>query len=191
VVAITAVVLTALDAAGGTSKRRPAERFLPFMIVVLTLAVEATAVRRLFLYDHAYGLTMLRLVCLFGAAFMAVLLVLVSAWVGGVHRNRRWLPGSVATLLVITVVTFGALNPEQLVVAYDVVHRQTVRLDIQYLSKLSDDAVPALVSGLPHLSRADASALRNALCKRPRHVAGWAQQSLASSRADQRLAMLC
>ncbi len=191
VVAITAVVLTALDAAGGSSKRRPAERFLPLLIVALTLAVEATAVRRLFLYDNAYGLTMLRLACLFGAAFMAVLLVLVGVWVGGVHRHRRWLPGSVATALVITVIAFGVLNPEQLVVNYDVAHRQSVHLDIEYLSKLSDDAVPALVSDLPRLSPADASTLRDALCKRPRRVAGWAQQTLASTRADQKLAMLC
>ncbi len=192
VVAIAVTVLTVLDAAGEEPERGGAVRILSLAIVVMTLAVGVTAVHRLFLYDRAYGLTMLRVACLFGALFLAVLLVAVGAWVGGLLRGKRWLPGIAGLFLVAVVIVFGLINPEQLVVNYDVAHRHTIALDVGYLSRLSEDSVPALVSALPTIeSQVRGAALRHALCSRSRTGTGWAQADAAASAADRALTDLC
>ena len=192
VVAIDVTVLTVLDAVGGGPARRGAVRILSLSIVVMTLAVGVTAVHRLLLYDRAYGFTMLRVACLFGALFLAVLLVAVGVWVGGLHSGKQWLPGIAGLSLVAVVIVFGLINPEQLVVNYDVAHRHTIALDAGYLSRLSEDSVPALVSVLPTIEpRVRSPLLRQALCSRSRTGTGWAQADVAATTADRALTELC
>ena len=192
VVAIAVAVLTVLDAAGKEPERRGAVRILSLTIVVMTMAVGVSAVHRLLLYDRAYGLTMLRVACLFGALFLAVLLVAVGAWVGGLHRGKRWLPGIAGLSLVAAVIVFGLINPEQLVVSYDVAHRDTIALDVGYLSRLSEDSVPALVSALPTIeSQVRVSELRHTLCSRSHTGSGWAQADAAAAAADRALTDFC
>jgi len=179
VVGITVVVLTTLDALGGQHLR--IARWASLVIVVLALAVEWSAVRRLVLYDAAYGLTMLRVSCLFGAAFMSLLLLLVAVRVSGVLRGRAWLPGACAVALVATVACFAAVNPERLVVDYDVGHRASAPLDVGYLAGLSGDAAPALVGAAPDLGPAQQRRVRAALCGRTGPLPGWAQASLPTA----------
>ncbi len=193
VVAITSVVVTVLDAVstGDDLKPVPAVRALSLAIVVLTLAVEVTALRRLALYDQAFGLTMLRVACVVGAVGMTAFLVLVGVWVAGGGRRRRWLPGAAAVALVATVIGFAAMDPERTVATYDLGHARTTHLDVRYLASLSDDAVPTLVAAIPTLPAVEAGLLRQQLCARPRPRSGWAQESVSSASASRALRSVC
>ncbi|MEZ5177687.1 MAG: DUF4173 domain-containing protein [Acidimicrobiales bacterium] len=80
--AITVVVLLCVRAC--TGRARGALLWLSEAIVVLTLGVVASALRRLQLYEAAYGLTMLRLACTVVAVGIGAVFVLV-----GVAMARR------------------------------------------------------------------------------------------------------
>ena len=193
VVVVTTVTLTAFDALAlrTDGKHSRGQRGLSLVIVGLALAVVGVALRRLALYDDAYGLTMLRLACIPAAAWMCAVLLLIAAWTAGIGRSRHWLPGAVITTFAMTVLVFGAGNPEAFVATYDIQHAASAHLDIDYLSTLSDDAVPSLVDSLPTLNGNDASRLKPLLCARDRSGSGWAQDSVASIAARNALVRLC
>ena len=190
VVGISVTVLIVVDALLGTA-RRALVTALSLTVVVLDLAIGLSAVRRLDLYDHAYGLTMLRLTCLFGAVFMGAILALVGVWTAGVRRRRHWLPGALAVALIVVVGLFGSVNPEGLVAHADLARVGAVPPDLHYLAGLSADAVPSLVAGLPALDASERSTLRAALCSRTRSSVGWAQQSISSMSSTRELDELC
>ena len=191
IVAITLTVLVVLDALGKQSGRSPVIRILSIAIVALSLAIEASAVHRLSLYSSAYGLTMLRLSCVFGAIFIGALLILAGVWTSAGSHGRRWLAGAMGTSMLLVVFAFGALNPEQFVVNYDVGHQTSAHLDVHYLASLSDDAMPALVAQWPAMPSDDRQVLRQELCDRIRPEPGWAQSNLSSRTVERALSRLC
>ncbi len=164
--ALTVVLILALWDAGRRDDPRQERWFraLVTAMVGLTGVVLISAVKRLALYEGAFGFTMARF---FGYVAIisigAVLLVLASAiWAG---RRERVVAGFLlvgfAALLVINVV-----NPERFVAERNVARFEAVgKIDIDYLGvSLGSDAVPLLVALLDRLPSADAAALREALC---------------------------
>ena len=192
VVFLTSVILVTVDALRGSDARpRRAERGLSVLIVLLALAIAATAMQRLALYVDTYGLTMLRLSCVPGAVWMTILLLLVVGWVTGVHRTKAWLPGAAAVALVATMLAFAAVNPEAMVVRFNVDHADESPLDLDYLTSLSNDAVPALIDAMPGLDPEQQLFVRNRLCQRPLPDPAWSMWSAVSTQTSDDLNQLC
>jgi hypothetical protein len=154
VAAITLAVLLGLRAA--TDLSDPADR-RRFMILAeaagaLTLVIVIVAVARLGLYEDAFGLTMLRLYSKVFAVWIGVVFVLLALDLAGVGRRRAWLPATAVAAGLLALFTLNLVNPEAVVVRHNVAFAErSGRFDPDYLTELSDDAVPALVDALPRL----------------------------------------
>jgi hypothetical protein len=190
--AVAGLTLLLLLAVRGSVRDRRGLLVLAEATVVLTLVIVGVAVRRLDLYDDAYGLTMLRLSSTVAAWWIGGVFVLVGLAFAGVHRRHDWLAGGVATLAVLTLIGFNAVNPEAFVVRHNVARDASeVPYDAEYTGALSDDAVPALVDALDDLDPAAAAWTRDQICQgdtaRP---VGWLGANLAAARADDARAQL-
>jgi len=140
VAALTLVVIVAAARwarDGGTLLRA-----LLAALCVLTLVVIASALRRLELYEEAYGFTRLRLTAdaillWLGALF---LLVLAAGAFGG-----AWLPRAAVAVTGAAVLLFALSNPDRRIASRNLAHG---KVDVAYLRNLSPDALPAL-AGVP------------------------------------------
>ena len=154
VAAITLGALLGLRAAVDLSEAGDRRRFtlLAGAAVALTLVIVAVALARLNLYQDAFGLTMLRLYSTVFAVWIGVVFVLLGVDLAGVGRARRWLPSAAVAAGLVSLLALNVVNPEALVVRHNVSFAErTGRFDPDYLTDLSDDAVPALVDALPRL----------------------------------------
>ena len=168
VATLTLGVLLAIRAAAdlSTPARRRTFVVVGEAAVALTLAIVVVAVRRLHLYEQAYGLTILRLIASVFALWVGGVFVLLAASLAGVHRQRRWLVPAAISFGLICVVALNVVNPERLVVARDIDHyERTGKLDVDHLAGLSDDAVPALAAALPRLDAVNRQAVVARLCR--------------------------
>jgi hypothetical protein len=121
-------------------------------LVALTMVVVASALQRLWLYQQAYGWTVLRVVVACVELWLGSVLLLVAiTWVlRRVHRCGRLLPAWAGLALLLLAVA----GPDAVVARLDVDRfEQTGKIDVRYLSRLSADAVPAL-DRLPAPTRA-------------------------------------
>ena len=76
--------------AGPDVRERRSVRILGAAVPVLAVGLVVVSMRRMALYDHAFGLTMLRLWVVGAAAWFGVVLVLVAVRNAGVGGGRRW-----------------------------------------------------------------------------------------------------
>ena len=164
---ITLVAVVGLRAVTDLSDPRHRLRFavLAETALALTLVIVVVALRRLGLYQQAYGLTMLRLYSSVFAAWIGVVLLFAGAALAGVGAGRAWFPAAAAAAGLVLLLLLNVANPEAAVVRHNVeraVHTQKV--DPAYLGELSDDAVPALVSALPRLPEPARSDVLAAVC---------------------------
>jgi hypothetical protein len=121
------------------------------LLCTLTLVVVAVALRRLYLYEEAYGWTRLRLWVHAFELWMGLVIVLVA--VAGIRLTAAWLPRAIAASGAAGLLALGLLNPDGFIATRNVHHFQhTGQADIAYLSTLSADAAPAL-SRLPEPQR--------------------------------------
>jgi hypothetical protein len=153
---VAALALALLLALDWTLRREPdgtgdrVFRVLGGVLVLLVLAVLASAVHRMELYERTFGLTGLRFYTL---AFMAWLGIAFLWLVWTVLRGRRdrFAAGIVLSGLV-TVLVLNAVNPDAIIARVDMhLARHQRPVDYAYLGSLSDDAVPTIVHGLPEL----------------------------------------
>ncbi|WP_345366409.1 DUF4173 domain-containing protein [Actinoallomurus liliacearum] len=122
---------------------RATVRTLLGLLCALTLVVVAVALRRLFLYEEAYGWTRLRLWVHAFALWMGLVVLLVA--IAGIRLRATWLPRAVAASGAVGLLALGLLNPDGFIAAHNVDRfRDTGRVDLSYLAGLSADAVPAL-----------------------------------------------
>jgi hypothetical protein len=188
-----AVVLT-IDAFTGSPTGRIRHRLvlLSEVVIGLTLVVVASALRRLDLYENAYGLTMLRLYSGVFVGWIGVSLVLLGAWIVRT-RDRAWFPAAAAAAGLAAVLALNIVNPEAVVVRRNVaLAQQTGRFDTTYLQWLSDDAVPELVRTLPRLPAPLQDSIVAELCSRPpRTTRGWAAWNAAHNAADDARRQIC
>jgi hypothetical protein len=177
VATLTLAVLLALRA---TVKDPSSRTFLVLseLAVALTLLLVAGAVRRLWLYEQAYGLTPLRLWSLLFALWIGVVFVLLAVSLPGrVASHRSWfVPAAIAAGLVGLLVVDVA-NPDAWIVRRNVDRfAATGKLDVDVLLDLPDDAVPALFDALPRLTEDERTRVLLSACSDPRHAEGglWA-----------------
>ena len=160
------------------------------LTVALTGVILAVALRRLGLYEEAYGWTMLRLVAKAGAIWLGVVLVLAAVRLAGFHRHREWLlPAALAAGFVIVLV-LNAINPEAIVARHNLGLPREI--DPTYLTaRLSDDAVPTIVESLTSLGLADRERLHSLVCASRTDASpgwlGWNRSTTAADEARQRV----
>ena len=119
-------------------------RLLCALIALLTAVIDFSAFFRMRLYIQAYGLSVLRLVTIWGMGM--ILLSLLGCLLKCLFPSIRVFPALTAVSL-LTWVCLNYANVDR-IVASDLVYRknagQLQRLDIKYLSGLSPDVLPAL-----------------------------------------------
>src|SRR5215472_1745724 len=143
--------------------------------VGFTLVIVAVAFQRLNLYESVYGFTMLRLYCQVFAGWIAVVYLALAVALTPLGRRRQWLLTAAAAAGVAGLLALNLVDPEALVVRLDVSEAHaTQRLDVDYLTSLSNDAVPALTAAIPSLDPAAQQAVRDRLCPGAPPPPGWA-----------------
>lgn len=115
------------------------------LLCVLSLVVLASALRRLGLYEDAFGFTVARLSG--HAAILWIGGVLLLVMTAGALRRSHWLALAIAGFTGLSLLAFTLVNPEGLVAELNVERfGETGRIDIGYLRNLSADATPALAN---------------------------------------------
>ncbi len=144
VLALAVILAGSRWAPVATAGDRLAKRVLLAGLAGLCLVVVASALRRMWLYQEAYGATVLRLLVGVCELWLGLCFVLVLV---AVLRLRPW--GPVRPMLgtaVAALLALAVLDPERFVAEQNVARFEaTGRLDGLYLSGLSGDAVPALL----------------------------------------------
>ena len=162
--ALTFVVIraAALLASPAGRRERLVLRALLFGLVLLTLVVLTSAFHRLQLYEEAYGLTRTRLFAETVILWLGAFLVLTVA---ATAARRRY--GWAAVLGTgIALLAFSLSNPDRRVAERNVARwGETGKLDVAYASRLSADAVPALLTLPRGLSDRATSAVRRKLAQ--------------------------
>ncbi|ONI84009.1 hypothetical protein ALI22I_34585 [Saccharothrix sp. ALI-22-I] len=116
----------------------------------LTLVIVASALTRMWLYQQAYGFTVLRVLVSACELWLGVIYLLVLA--AGVRLEAGWLARAVVGTGFATLVGLAALNPDRFIAERNIDRwHETQKIDIWYLGRLSDDALPALASLPPDL----------------------------------------
>jgi hypothetical protein len=162
---ITLVVLLGLNALVGREHRgRLRLVVLNALAVGLTVAVVVVAIRRLGLYDEAFGLTMLRLYSTVFAWWLGAVFLLVGGYLV-VRPSRHWLTVAVGASALAALFVVNVSNPERIVVEHNVERAVAgEEIDIDYLAGLSDDALPALAAALRRLPVDEKRQARTSIC---------------------------
>jgi len=164
----------------------------------LTSVVVMVAVRRLNLYEDAFGLTMLRLYSELFSYWIGVVFLLLGAALAGVGRGRGWFVGAAAAAGLALLLALNVANPEA-VVARDQLAgtRQVQHTDVGYVARLSEDAIPTVAARLPGLDPVAGADLRARLCLvepdsvPPSRFTGWAAWNLGHQRAERAVTHIC
>lgn len=117
------------------------------VLIALMLGMLASAFQRMMLYEEAYGFTRLRL---YTHSFMIWLAIVLPIFLIALYLNRArvFVLGAAATAIVYLAL-LNLVNTDALIVQENIArYQQSGRLDSYYLSRLSFDATPALVTGL-------------------------------------------
>lgn len=125
-------------------KGSTAVRVLGAVVAILTIVIDFSAAFRMHLYIQAYGLTVLRLVTLWG--MLAILIALLLALIKCICPSFRLCPWLTAALLV-TWVGLNFINVDARIAEYNVSAWEKgdlVQLDTDYLARLSPDVLPVL-----------------------------------------------
>jgi hypothetical protein len=168
-------------------------RGLSGVVPLLALGLAGGSLRRMALYDQAFGLTMLRLTVVGVTVWMGIVLILFAARNLGLGADRGWVLGGAVAAALVLVLVADVANPEAFVVRHDVRRaEQGVHLDGDYLATLSDDAAPALAEARRDpgsLGDEAVAALGLALdeCRSPEGgVAAWNLSAWRAERARER-----
>jgi hypothetical protein len=134
------------------------------LLLALTAVLLVSAFKRLWLYELAYGFTLMRV---YPHVFMVWLGVLL-AWFGlAVWLRPQRLAAGILIAGLGFVATLNLLNPDAFIVRENVaryaglsvtsgsgIYRNHQEIDVRYLTTLSEDATPDLVAALPQMSDA-------------------------------------
>jgi hypothetical protein len=136
--------------------------------IALLFVIMASAFQRMRLYQAEYGLSEQRLYPTAFMGWLAVVFVWFCLTVLRGHRERFAFGAMVAGFLLIAAL--HAVDPDALIARTNLARARAGRIfDARYASRLSADAVPELVAGLPSLNPADRCTLASGLVKRWSH----------------------
>lgn len=118
-------------------------------LCVMTLAVVASAMHRMDLYQQAFGFTELRILVDAFDVWLGLLVVLVL--VGGLRLRARWIPQAALVSGAAILLVVGALGPAALAARANLDrYDRTGKVDLPYLATLGHEAMPAVAdSRLP------------------------------------------
>lgn len=176
---LAVLAIAARKAPRETRTDRILVRVLLGALAVLALAIAVSALRRMHLYEEAYGATRLRLLVAAFEVWLCVLFAFVLA--AGVRLRANWLPRATVATGVAMLLALAVLNPDRWIAEHNVGRD---KVDLSYLSTLSADAVPTL-DRLPEPQRS--CALR-AIAEDAADRDPWYGFNLARHRARQLLA---
>jgi len=136
------------------------------ILVVLVLIILGSALKRMLLYEDAYGLTRLRTYTLVGLGWIAALLAAFTALLWK-NLSLRFAQLLAAAALGFTA-TLGILNVDAFIAQRNLRrHLEGEKLDIWYMMTLTDDAVPAVVDhAVQHPETIDDTLLADLVCRR-------------------------
>lgn len=171
---------------------RVAVRVLAAAVPLLAIGLVVVSLRRMALYDAAFGMTMLRLWVVGAAIWMGLLLAMFAVRNVGVGHARSWLVGGAGATALALIMLANVANPEAFVVHHNITRAEHGHeFDPHYLAGLSDDAVPAVIAAIHHSSsKAVRVALREAFSCRSR-ASGAAALNAATIHADDARRDLC
>jgi Na+-translocating ferredoxin:NAD+ oxidoreductase RnfA subunit len=132
---VVVVALAMRVAPLASSRDRLLLRVLLGALCLLTLAVVASALYRMSLYQEAYGYTVLRV---FVDGFELWLgLVIVMLLIAGIRLRGAWVPRAVLGSAAAFVLVFVGLNPDAFVASHNIDRFEAGReLDTAYLARL-------------------------------------------------------
>src|SRR5688572_28307768 len=168
----------------GRSRARNVLRATTLVLVVLLVGVIASAAYRMQLYQEAYGLTEQRL-------YVSVIIVWLTAVLGWLvvtvlrGRRERFAFGAIVAGL-ISIASLHVLNPHALIARVNLDRAANgAEYDGAYLTSLSADAVPTILSRLEQLPMAEQCRASRYLLKRwsGERPGGWRTWNLSDSRA--------
>lgn len=192
----TLVALAAVLVVRSTAERAD-RRFLVLTeaAVALLLLVVVQAIQRLVLYERAFGLTMPRLWATAASVAIGLALVALAIAIAGVGAHRRWFWTVSGTCALAVLLAMNVVNAEALVVHRNVDRARAsghaYEFDIGELHELTDDAVPALASALPHLSPATRQAVLDRICTGDRKERSYLGYNLSRRAADAARSRVC
>lgn len=165
---------------------RPGMRALAAAVPLLTLGLVVVSLRRMALYDEAFGLTMLRLWVVGAAVWMGLILLMIAARSLGLGAGRAWVLAGAAASAFVLIVGADVANPEAFVVRHNVDRAADgAELDAGYLAELSDDSVPAYADALRTAPRDLQAQLRADLaCRVHREADGVATLNVSVAAAE-------
>ena len=147
-------------------------------LCLLTLAILASALHRLGLYEAAFGFTRARVAGYAFALWLGALFLLILA-AGALGRGAA-LPRAAVALTAASLVLFSLANPDGMAASGNVErYERTGKIDEEYLSGLSADAVPALATLPPSASRCALAGIASGLTR----PGPWSSANLARTRA--------
>lgn len=138
---LTLLVLAVAVRKAGRARRgdRILLRVLLGTLAGLTLVIVASAMRRMWVYEQAYGFTRLRLTVSAVELWLGIVFVLVIA--AGVRLRAGWLPQAVVGAGVAVLLGLAIINPDGFIAAHNIDrYQQSQRIDVGYLRQLSPDA---------------------------------------------------
>ena len=145
---------------------------------LLTLGIVASAVRRLGLYEEAFGFTSARLAAHAIVLWLGALLLTMMA--ACLLNRTSWLFRSTLVLTATAILVFNFMNPEAMIARKNWErYQQTGKIDTYYLSGLSADAVPVLASLPDNIKGAALERLRERLADEE----PWSSANLSRIRA--------
>lgn len=159
-------------------------------LTLQVMVIMFSAFTRLRLYEEAFGFTALRL---YSHAFIILLAVIFLLLLNKIFLDRR--ERAFALYSFISIVLFLAamnmLNPDAWIVRRNIERFQkTGKLDVYYLSQLSDDAIPESIKVLDieneDLKKTFARELYRRAQQKARapHISGWQSLNLSRIKAE-------
>lgn len=189
VATLCTILLVALD---HWAARGPRERWVRVAAVAVVVELEVlliSALRRLWLYESAYGFTTVRL---YAHVYMIAAALFLGLLGWGLSRGLRsgWLARRAAAIAAVAMTILVYWNHEAWIVGQNVGRFvQTGQLDTAYLVwGLSPNAAPALIRAIPGLPPALADPVRDGLRQRYGSAGGgapcrWFEWNLGRERA--------
>ncbi|GAA0724477.1 DUF4153 domain-containing protein [Dactylosporangium roseum] len=150
------------------------------LLAVCSLVIVASALRRMDVYQDAYGFTRLRVLVYAFELWLGALFVLVL--IAGLGRRATWLPRVAVALWVVTLLGLAVLNPDRFIAARNVDRVNAHNADVWYLRTLSADAAPELDRLPPGARECALSDISADLAESPDDWRGW---NLGRSQARQ------
>ncbi len=118
--------------------------------LLLLLAIVASAIQRMLVYQSAYGLTELRVVVTAALVWLTVVVVWFGATVFSGRRDRFVFGGLVTGFVLVGALQF--INPAGMVARHNLDRiAELGGVDAEYLGSLGSDAAPLLVARLSEL----------------------------------------